>query len=468
MSATWGELLDDAEHRLLACTETLRTPFTEAAHAETAIDGHGQVLSAVRANLRSLDIARPGHAKDDTAAPALADALTPHWPAPSASPFKTSGWHRAAECLRAAAETLASHIGPDRSYRHPDAILLSDPAAVEQGVTRLVHLTGRVADVQRHLALRVHELAAVHTRSESGARWLDEWSRDALDHATVLTATAAYQRERLSVASTRELDGLQAVPLLHPTVPDDPITAVRQAFDNVRVIAHRQVRGELPAGIDGLGIYMDVGALATAHAHAITGAASTLHNGADANQLRATSSAFNADRQAWLTGRAALAGAASLGRSPRLLHHEADVIRSGLSRLTMDEYGAWLSSRAMLGDEAHAERLLGLAGHLARRLPDLGRSATAVFDHLHRTGQLVGPTRERDDLDHPYRWAPLSALRRDNSRAALAATARATTPISGLFDHQRVPARGVRMNTPPPARHPARATSEHLARRIAL
>lgn len=182
-------------------------------------------------------------------------------------------------------------------------------------------------------------------------------------------------------------------------------------------------------GVDTLGILAHVGVLTSMHAHAIFSAASVKESLGDNDQLARMSRSLHGARPAWASINAAIAGNASVTRSPQLLIREAETFNASLSKLTLTPDGGWLAPERILGDWHRTAEVVALATHIAHRLPDLSRSTTAIADQLDRSGVLLMPTRERDDIDHAYRWAALSAERRHAIRSAIADTNRAACHV---------------------------------------
>lgn len=417
MTETWGELIADAGFHMKKARIELIEPFSDVQTARRAALGHNDVLRGLHANLRILDPAtHPPYAHVlDGELTRLGHLVAA--PAPASRRELDAGtgpWHHAATTLHIAADTLGSHLGPDRAHRTPDAAILDDPSALSAALTTMAALSERIADASCHLALRVHEIALA-----DNATLIDTWARGAINAAVTIKQAAALLATQTTEPHAGRLTNLPAAPLLRPTVADDPIVAARQSFDRIRLIAHRQARGELQAGVETLRALAHVGALASMHAHAIFAAASAKQP-ADADLLTQVSRSLRGARQAWAGIDTAISGCASITRSPRLLAREAETLNTSLSKLTLTPDAAgWLTPGRMLRDRHHAAQLLALAHHIANRLPDLSRSTSAVARQLQRSGVIVAPTRERDDIDHAYCWAPISPERRDAIRSAI-------------------------------------------------
>ena len=102
--------------------------------------------------------ASQGPHRVEVAAIAMAEAIgtvtgtgRPH-PAMRTKPV--TSWARAARCLRAAGDLLATHHTPGHGPRSPDADVLDDPDVRASALSRLGHLTVTLLDAEDTLALR--------------------------------------------------------------------------------------------------------------------------------------------------------------------------------------------------------------------------------------------------------------------------------------------------------------------------
>lgn len=432
MNQTWGELIDEAQFHVMRARTALLEPFSDVDTARQTALAHNDVLRGLHANLRILDpSSHPPYAHildaDLTHLGRLVAEIAPT--SRRDMNTTTEPWHQVARYLHVAGDLLGSHLGPDRAHRTPDAILFDDPAELRAAIITMAKFAETAADASSHLALRVHEIALRHD-----AVLIDTWARGAMKAAATIKAAATDVAARSSEqASTSRLMELQSAPLLRPTMAEDPVVAARQSFDRIRLIAHRQSRGELTVGVDTLRALAHVGVLASIHAHAIFAAASTTAAPDEAGRLARTSQLLSNARHSWASIDAAVSGCASITRSPQLLIQEAETLNVSLTKLTLSpDYGGWLTPENMLKNPHHATRVVQLAEHITERLSDLARSTSAIADRLDHAGVLVVPTRERDDIDHPYRWAPLSVQHRDAIRTAVTDAASSARNIGAL------------------------------------
>jgi len=75
-------------------------------------------------------------------------------PNPALHTEPVTSWARAARCLRAAGDLLATHHNPGHGPRSPDADILDDPDVRAGALSRLGHLTITLLDAEDNLALR--------------------------------------------------------------------------------------------------------------------------------------------------------------------------------------------------------------------------------------------------------------------------------------------------------------------------
>ncbi len=469
MSETWGELIAEAEFHVRRARTALLEPFSDIDTARQTALAHNDVLRGLHANLHVLDPSSdPPYAHILDADLTQLGRLVAEVAPTSRRDMNTTSepWHQVARCLHVAGDLLGSHLGPDRAHRTPDAILFDDPAELGAAITTMAELSETTADASSHLALRVHEIALRHD-----AVLIDAWARGAVKTAATIKAAASNVAARSNEqTSTSRFMELQSAPLLRLTMAEDPIVSARQSFDRIRLIAHRQARGELKAGVDTLRALAHVGVLASIHTHAIFAAAATKTAPDDADRLTRTSQLLSNARHSWASIDAAVSGCVSITRSPQLLIQEAETLNASLTKLTLSpDHGGWLTPENILKNPHHATRVAQLAEHITERLSDLSRSTSAIADRLDRAGVLLVPTRERDDIDHPYRWAPLSVERRDAIRTAVKDAANSVRNIGSLRPKSAPQTRMSPTLSPPllPSpdtiqRHTAASSTQHL------
>jgi hypothetical protein len=442
---TYGELLATAEHHLVRAIFATREPFRSAQAAHDAVAGYADLLLALKGSVRTLaGAATPGkpivvtpptssagrlfHAVDD-AASGVAGLR-------QSSP-RGGEWNAAARAMLAATALLETHFGPDRIHHTPDAARVDDPAVQRAELHRLGALALTVADGGRHLALRVLDSAVRFEQSSQlrdAARWL-------MTTQVLLgeVAAAVVINDDRAASTQAGLSMLRPAPLLAPTRYGDPIATPRNSFDCIRLLAHRQARGELDAGIDAIRAHATVGMLVATHGHAIAAAAASVHRHGSTQreeELAASALALRAVRQPWAQVLNAAENYTTMSRSAPLLAREVAFLSNSLGMLTRDS-NRWRSPTEMLPTQQVEQRLVHLVHYVVSRLPDIGLATETIVERLHERGELLVPTRERDDVDVPYRWAPVSPDRltalRDATREAHAVSTQTAAAAAVLL-----------------------------------
>lgn len=441
---TYGELLATAEHHLVRAIFATREPFRSAHAASDAVAGYADILLALKEGIRTLaGVVMPGQPvvvlpPTSSAAKlfqALDDAAS-KFACSRESTAQVGEWNAAARAMRAATALIATHLGPDRMYRTSDAARVDDPANQRAELHRLGAFALTVADGGRHLALRVLD-SAVRFEQPSQLRGAARWLMTA--QASLGEAAAAVIINDSRAARTRPgLSMLRPAPLLAPTPNGDPIAAPRKSFDRIRLFAHRQARGELDAGIDAIRAYATVGMLVAMHGHAIGAAAASLRRRDSTereDEQAASALAPLAVRQPWAHLLSTAENCTTTSRSAPLLAREVAFLSNSLGILTRDS-NRWRSPTEMMRTEQVEQRLVQLAHYAASRLPDLGIATGAIVERLHERGELLVPTSTRDDVDVPYRWAPISpdqlTALRDATRDAHAVSTQAAAAAAVL------------------------------------
>lgn len=447
---TYGALLVEAERHLVEAIFATREPFRSAHQARHTADEYAQILVALKAGVRTLaGVATPGHPAIEPPATSAAGVLF-HALADAISRFEGSAqarswrgeWNACARAISAATALLASHLGPNRAHRTPDASLLDAPEAQRAGLYRLAIFALTAADGGRHLALRVRDASIRFQRPGklgTTAQWL------MTIQAAIGTAAAAVIHNRHASASGSGLFTLQPAPLLVPTQAGDPIATARKSFDRLRLIAHRQARSEIAAGIDAIRAHATAGMLVASHGHAIAAAVGEKYRDTDSSEkLESVARALLALRQPWAQLLNTTERCATTRFSPPLLGREVACFSDNLAFVTRHSEG-WRRPLEILLNQRVEERLLNLLHHLGCQLPDVATAVGAVVERLYERGDLLIPTRERDDFDMPYRWAPISAERlselRNAGQVAYATAAKAAATVDAVLNAGITPQR---------------------------
>ena len=167
MNATYGGLLAAAADAVADANLAVgRRRFdSQLDAAQALVDYHG-LLDALAGHTWVLLTpeqaagvrASQGPHRVEVAAIAMAEAIgtlagtgRPH---PGMRTEPVTSWARAARCLRAAGDLLATHHNPGHGPRSPDADILDDPDVRAGALSRLGHLTITLLDAEDTLALR--------------------------------------------------------------------------------------------------------------------------------------------------------------------------------------------------------------------------------------------------------------------------------------------------------------------------
>ena len=470
---TYGALLGEAERHLIRAIFTTHEAFCSPDQAHQAADDYAQILLSLKGGVRTLaGVAKPNHPAvlpPSTSAAAglfhaLDDAISRFAGSTEARSWRGE-WNDCARAISAATALLASHLGPNRDHRTPDAALIDDSEARRTALHRLAVFTLTAAEGGRHLALRLRD-ASIRFPQPGKLATTAKWLIAA--QASVGEAAAAVVIDHRTAAGRQDLAMLQPAPLLVPTRDSDPVAAARKSFDRIRLFAHRQARGGLGAGIDAIRAYATAAMLIAMHGHAIAAAANEKHSAESPSrraELTSVRHALLAMRQPWAELLSAAESCASTVFSPPLLGREVACLSTSLATITRDS-SRWRVPTEILPTMPVEERLLQLVHHLSSRLPDLATAAKAITERLYEHGDLLVPTRERADLDLPYRWAPISAERlaalRGAGRAAQATSAKAaSTSAAVLYTSISRQQQAVK---PASLATPGRATLRRLAR----
>lgn len=463
---TYGALLADAERHLVRAIFTTHVPFQSAPQARHAAEDYTQILLALKGGVRTLaGVATPEEQRILPPPQSLASQLfivlgeaVSRFTGTTEARSRRSEWNATARAISAATSLLASHLGPDRAHRTPDAALLDNEETRQGGLLRLAVFALTAAEGGRPLAFRVQD-ASIRFQQPGRLRLTADWLMEAQAAVGAAAATVITTLGR----ATREsnLSFLRPAPLLMPTRDTDPLVAARKSFDRVRLVAHRQGRGELGAGMDAIRAYATVGMLVATHSHAILAAVSEMRRGDTVGRREELISCARAVldmRRAWADLLNVTEQCATTSHSPALLGREVACLSDSLASVTRHA-SRWRPPAEIVPTERAEQQLLHLIHHMGSRLPDVAAAARVVTEQLYERGELLGPTREREDLDLPYRWSPISSQR----LAALRATGRAVQAASG----EAAAATGLllRLTTPLGQRMSAVSTSAFAKRR---
>jgi hypothetical protein len=423
--ATYGDLVAAAERHLVRAIFDTREPFRSTHAARDAVTGYADLLVALKDGVRAVagvvtagePVVAPSPTSPAGTLSRVLDVAVAGFNRSRESTLRGGEWNASARAMVAATTLLASHLGPDRSHRTPDAARLDDAPIQGAELHRLGAFALTMAAGGRHLALRVQD-SVIRFPNPGQLRAASQWlmtTQTALGESAAAVIIDHRTPSRLAGLST-----LRPAPLLTPTREGDPIAASHTSFDRVRLFAHRQASGELAVGIDAVRAYATVGLLVAVHGHAIAAAAGSIQRDQSIGRegdLAEVARGLLQVRDPWAQLINAAENCNGISKSPPLLGREVALLSSTLRTLTRDS-NRWRSPAEIVPTRQVEERLLHLVHHLASRLPDLSSATKAIVERLHERGELLVPTREREDIDLPYRWAPVSPERRGALRNA--------------------------------------------------
>jgi len=253
VNATYGGLLAATADAVQSANRAvkLRRFDSQLDAAQALVDYHG-LLDALAGHTWVLLTpeqaagirASHGPHRVEVAAIAMAEAIgtltgtgRPH-PAMHTEPV--TSWARAARCLRAAGDLLATHHTPGHGPHSPDADILDDPDVRAAALSRLGHLTITLLDAEDTVALRALQ-TGLHPATVRRAL-------PGLDHVADLARTTAGVETTEPVApgdapgsasgAAAGLARLDNLGLVTPPIrTDDPITELTDRYTRVRLHA---------------------------------------------------------------------------------------------------------------------------------------------------------------------------------------------------------------------------------------
>jgi len=163
-------------------------------------------------------------------------------PNPALHTQPVTSWARAARCLRAAGDLLATHHAPGHGPRSPDADILDDADVRASALSRLGHLTVTLLDAEDNLALRTLQTGlhpATVRRVLPGLTHVADLARTTTDLDT--TEPAGPGRAAGPAADTATgLARLDNLGLVTPPIrTDHPVAELTDRYARVRLHAWR-------------------------------------------------------------------------------------------------------------------------------------------------------------------------------------------------------------------------------------
>jgi hypothetical protein len=247
VSTTYGGLLTAANFALDDANRsiTLHRFDTAVDAAQALVDYHG-LLDALAGHTWALLTpeqasgirASQGPHPVEVAAINMAEAIGTlthtRGPHPAMHTQGVTTWARAARCVRAAGDLLATHETPGRGPRSPDAHLIRDPDVRVSALNRVGQLTVTLLDVEDTLALRALQ-TGLHPATVRRAL-------PALSHIAALAhATAGHNNADTTPAAPDVAAGLQRLDDLSlattPIRTDNPAAELTDRYTRIRLHA---------------------------------------------------------------------------------------------------------------------------------------------------------------------------------------------------------------------------------------
>jgi len=297
-----------------------------------------------------------------------------------------TSWARAARCLRAAGDLLATHHTPGHGPRSPDADILDDPDVRAGALSRLGHLTITLLDAEDTLALRTLQTGlhpATVRRVLPGLDHVADLARTTTSHDATEPAAPRDAPRPPSGAATGlvRLDNLGLV--APPIRTDDPVAELTDRYARVRL--HAWALLENPDY--SITTLRDLAVLGVAtHAHT-----AALH-GADLTRPDASNRLLKPllDRaRAWQELHHTLTGLITAGPGDVVVREDLIAITRILQTLAPITPTAPPGGRAAGLDRPLAETLNGAIATMT----DIARWSSLTLDRLARSGHVHVPGR---------------------------------------------------------------------------
>jgi hypothetical protein len=253
VSTTYGDLLAAAADAVKDANRAvkLRRFDSQLDAAQALVDFHG-LLDALAGHTWVLLTpeqaagvrASQGPHRVEVSAIAMAEAIgtltgSGH-PNPAMHTEPVTSWARAARCLRAAGDLLATHHSPGHGPRSPDADVLDDADVRAGALSRLGHLTVTLLDAENNLALRALQTGlhpATVRRVLPGLTHIADLAHTTTSHDTTepVAPGGAARPAADTAAGLARLDNLGLV--TPPIRTDHPVAELTDRYTRVRLHA---------------------------------------------------------------------------------------------------------------------------------------------------------------------------------------------------------------------------------------
>src|SRR5450830_2085574 len=342
-------------------------------------------------------------------------------PNPALHTEPVTSWARAARCLRAAGDLLATHHTPGHGPRSPDADILDDPDVRAGALSRLGHLTITLLDAEDNLALRTLQTGlhpATVRRVLPGLTHVADLARTTTGVETTEPAASGDAPGPTSDAATG-LARLDNLGLVTPRIrTDHPVAELTDRYTRVRLHAWRLLENP-DYSITTLRDLAVLGVATHAHTAALHGADLT-HPDATNRQLKPL-----LDRaRAWQELHHTLTGLITAGPGDAVIREDLIAITRILQTLAPITTTAPANGRAAGLDRPLAETLNGAVATMTQIAGwnSLTLDRLALSGHVHVPGRaLTGEqVTDRPDLATARLTGHLAPAPDENRRAVTA------------------------------------------------
>jgi hypothetical protein len=424
-ATTYRQLIDVAfDGAGRASVAMSQTRFTNQAEGREAVDAYEDLLAAIGSHLDYLvgpTKVGPGAVGGRSVEPTLAHARSilaergRRHPAPDQlgdlHPVARA-WREAAAGLRAAADLLDTHRGPERQWRTPDAWLLDHPQQTAAALQPLADLTRAVAGSGHTLALRGREVMPGNVTFVE------------LLNAAPLRIAAGGMREYARTHS--EISTLDGIRLANAT--SAPAEAALESAVHTMAVLRQQAwehTRDAQVSVRTLREYAVAAVNIHQHAAAIVAAVATRYpdfrpgqdNEAGAAALRSAADASRQSAAAWRAVHQRCEQLHSPALSDARVHAQVGALRASLQAVTRSGTD-WHPAQVIIPDAATAGRLVADVHRLVSGVDEIAGWHQRVVEVLAANRRLYGPAVnfDRDDVS-------------DDPRLAAARLARKLAPI---------------------------------------
>jgi hypothetical protein len=424
-ATTYRKLIDVAfDGAGRASVAMSQTRFANQSEGREAVDAYEDLLAAIASHLDYLvgrtkvgSVAVGGRSVEPALAHArsvLAERGRRH-PAPDhlgdLHPVARA-WREAAAGLRAAADLLDTHRGPERQWRTPDAWLLDHPQQTAAALQPLADLTRAIAGSGHTLALRGREVMPGNVTFV-----------ELLNAAPLRIAAAGMREYARAHSETSTLDGMR---LANATsVPAEAglesavhtVAALRQqAWEHTRD-ARVSIRTLREYAVAAVNIHQHAAAIVAAAATRYADLRPGQNNDAGAAALRNASDASRRSAAAWRAIHQRCEQLHSPVPAETGVHAQVEALGASLQAFTRSG-NDWRPAQAIVPDAATAGRLLAEVHSLLSVVDEIAGWHQRLAEVLAANRQLYGPAVNFDRGDVS-----------DDPRLAAARLARKLAPI---------------------------------------